>query len=190
MKNLLLALLAGSLLSACAGITSLPLPPREEVRNFTMEARFALRVAEPGKPVENSGGRLSWIHKKSDDRVLLSSPLGVGIAQIDMTPGLATLQTADGQIRSSPDSGALMQELTGLRLPMARLPDWLLGRAGNGSKMGRDDLQRPYQLSEDGWLIEYEYLDANPEALPVLVSVSRGRSLELRLRIEEWRVAP
>ena len=56
--------------------------------------------------------------------------------------------------------------------------------------MGRDDLQRPYQLSEDGWLIEYEYLDANPEALPVLVSVSRGRSLELRLRIEEWRVAP
>ena len=106
-----------------------------------------------------------------------------------MAPGQATLQTADGQTRSSSDPASLMQELTGLRLPMDRLPAWLLGRAAEGSQMQRDDQQRPLQLMEDGWQIEYEYIDANPQALPVLVSISRGRSLELRLRIEEWRLS-
>ncbi len=189
MKQLFLAFLA-SLLAACGGLISLPLPPRDAVRDFTLEARFALRIAEPGKPPENASGRLSWVRRRSDDRVLLSSPLGVGIAQIDMTPEQATLLTADGKSRTSTDPALLMQDATGLNLPMKRLPDWLLGRADAGSQIAHDGLQRPLRLTEDGWQIEYEYADENPEALPVLVSVNRGKSLELRLRIEEWRVAP
>ena len=189
MKSFLLAFLV-SLLAGCGSLTPQPLPPRNTVSEFTLDARFTLRVAEPGRPPENASGRLSWLHRNRDDRVLLSSPLGVGIAQIDMTPEQATLRTANGQSHTATDPALLMQEVTGFSLPMKRLPDWLLGRAESGSQIVRDGLQRPLRLMEEDWQIAYEYADENPDALPILVSVNRGRSLELRLRIEEWRVAP
>lgn len=190
MRIVLSLVLACSLLSGCGGIFS-TLTRRDEVREFVLEARFALRVAESGQAVQNSGGRLSWIHAKNgSDRLLFSSPLGVGLAQIDMNAEQARLQTADGQTRISSDPATLMQEITGHSLPIDRLPDWLLGRASDPLKASFDELQRPLSLTEGDWQVDYEYPDANPDALPAQVNLSRGKSIQLRLRIEEWRLAP
>lgn len=190
MSRRLVPLLACALLAACA--TTLPekLPARSEVRDFALEARFALRVSPPDRPPESSGGRLDWQHRNGDNRILVSSPLGIGIAEIDTGPGISRLRTADGQTRESPDPDALIEEITGQRLPVRRLPYWLLGRADNGSRLEKDDSGRPLRLTEAGWQIDYAYADPTPEALPELVTLRRDGGLELRLRIEEWRVAP
>ena len=66
---------------------------------FRSNARFALRAGGPdGKPL-SSGGRLTWEHRSDSDRVLILSPFGTGIAEIESGPGGAVLRLADGRTR-------------------------------------------------------------------------------------------
>ena len=183
------ALLACGLLVACASAPPGLQVPRDEISNFALEARFALRVSLPDEPPESSGGRLEWEHGNGNDRILISSPLGVGVAEIDVGPARGRLRTADGQLRESADADALMEEVTGQRLPVRQLPGWLLGRGGAVANVSSDRAGRPARLVDAGWQIDFSYPDDNPGALPTLVSLRRGNEIEIRLRIEEWRVA-
>ena len=178
------------LLAACATTPPEKLPARGEMRDFALEARFALRINRPDRAPESSGGRLDWQHKHGDNRILISNPLGIGVAEIDTSPTRSSLRTSDGQTRESTDPDALMEEITGQRLPIRQLPDWLLGRASPAAQLKKDELGRPLRLAEAGWLIDYAYADGTPDALPELVTLSRNGEIELRLRIEEWRLAP
>jgi len=183
-------LLASSLLAACAGVPPAALPGREEIGNFALEARFALRVTPPEQAAQSSGGRLSWEHRQSGDRVLISSPLGYGLAESETTPTLSRLHTADGKTLESTDPDALMEEATGQRLPVRQLPAWLLGRSGGSAQLTHDALRRPSTLSEAGWRIDYAYDDDAPGALPSRLTLIRPGEIELRLRIEEWKETP
>lgn len=186
----LVALLAGSLLAACTTLPPAALPTRDGLRDFALEARFALRVSRPELAPETAGGRLSWEHRTGHDRILIASPLGYGIAEIEATPELSRLRTADGKIRESADADELMEAATGERLPVSRLPAWLLGRSGGAAQIDRDAQQRPTGLSEAGWQVDYAYDDESASALPTRITLRRADEIELRLRIEEWRDAP
>lgn len=190
MKFLLSTLLAASLLVGCAATPSRPLPPREQVSSFTLEARFALRIRLPGEAEQSSGGRLSWTQQDNRSRLLVSTPLGYGVAEIDSIPGRATLRTANGEIREADDPDTLMEAVTGQRLPVSYLPAWLLGRTGDASKIQRDLFGRPQHLEESGWQVDYSYETDAAEALPARLTLSRDGQIELRLRIEEWKDTP
>jgi outer membrane lipoprotein LolB len=107
-----------------------------------------------------------------------------------MTPARSRLESADGQIHESGDPDTLIEEVTGQRLPIRRLPAWLLGRAAPGAPLGLDALKRPSSLREAGWQIDYAYDDDTPGALPAHLTLNRNGEIELRLRIEEWKEAP
>lgn len=191
MKLRLGLLFAGALwLAGCAS----PLPAlrqeRAAVRDFSLEARFALRLALAGRPVQSSGGRLSWMHGAAIDRLLIANPLGMGLAEIEMNPLMSRLQTADGRQHESSDPAALLEEVTGLALPVRRLPAWLLGTAGPDAILERDASGRPLRLREAEWQVDYTYADDLPGALPAGLTLSRGAEVELRLRIEAWRETP
>lgn len=188
-RRLLGLLLGGALLAGCATAPTGPMPQREQVDNFALEARFALRMTAPDSAPRSAGGRLSWAHKNGSNRILISNPLGVGLAEIETTTGQSRLHTADGKFSESSDPDALMEEATGQRLPVARLPGWLLARPGDGHVV-RDERGRPTHLEEAGWQIDYAYEDPAPGALPSRLTLSREREIELRLRIEEWKLAP
>jgi outer membrane lipoprotein LolB len=184
------SLLIASLLSACASVPPGSMPARDQVGDFALAARFALRVSLPEQAAQSSGGRLSWTHKNGDNRILLSSPLGYGLAEIETAAGRSLLRTADGKTLESADPDALMEEVTGQRLPISRLPAWLLGRASNAAQIDKDEQQRPTQLREAGWQIDYAYDDDAAAALPARLTLSRDQEIELRLRIEEWKENP
>lgn len=171
-------------LGGCSTLPQESILPRNQVDAFSLEARFALRTTPAGQPAQSSSGRLSWIHDQTGDRVLLSSPLGYGIAEIAMTPTLSHLKTADGNTRSSSDPEALLEEVTGQRLPVRRLPAWLLGRS---PAIRLDASGRPQHLAEAGWLIDYTYAETGMNALPSGLTLRREQEIELRLRIEEWK---
>lgn len=190
-RPLLLAQLFGLLLlGACASVPAPHPAARDAVENFTVEARFALRVLQPGQSAQSAGGRMTWTHDRNGNRILLASPLGVGIAEIETTPRLSSLRTAEGKTMHSPDADALIEEVTGQRLPVTRLPAWLLGRANAGARIERDAAGRPLRLDDAGWRIDYAYDEDAAEALPSRLTLSREGEVELRLRIEEWRSAP
>ena len=185
-----LPILALGLLAGCA---SLPPPSpldRDSMRDFSLEARFALRATLSGQPPQSSNGRLTWTHTGQRDRVLLASPLGYGLAEIDITPQRASLRTGDGQERESADPEELLTAATGLPLPVSRLPAWLLGRSGQSATVETDAVGRPGRLSEAGWQVSYAYDDERAAALPARLTIVRPGEIELKLRIEEWRETP
>jgi len=183
-------LLAVSLLAGCASSPPVQLAHRDNIRDFALEGRFALRITLSGQAVQNSGGRLSWTHQNLSDRVLLSNPLGYGVAEIETTPEISRLRTADGKTSESSDPDSLIEEVTGQRLPVSRMPAWLLGRSGGKARIEVDALGRPARLTEDGWQVDYSFADDSPSALPARLTLTRDGEIELRLRIEEWKDAP
>lgn len=183
-------LLTSSLIAGCAFAPDRPPPPRQQISHFTLEARFSLRIRLPGEAEQSSGGRLSLTQKDSHTHLLIATPLGFGVAEIDSTPDEATLRTASGEIHKASDLDTLMATVTGQRLPVSRLHDWLLGRQRDESKIQRDFLGRPQQLEESGWRIDYLYDTDHADALPVLLTLDRNGQIELRLRIEEWKNTP
>ena len=129
-------------------------------------------------------------HRAAGEQILLANPLGYGLAEIDSTPERSRLRTADGKESESSDPDALIEDLTGLRLPVARLPGWLTGRAAGDARLEADPFGRPARLNEAGWQVDYFYDDNRPDALPARLHISRPGEIELKLRIEEWRALP
>lgn len=185
------ALFAGCLLlTGCVSAPPMPLAERQQIRNFALEARFALRLTQPEQPAQSAGGRLSWEHWKGNDHLLIANPLGIGLAELDITPTLSRLQTADGKHYESTDPDSLIAEVTGQPLPVSRLPAWLLGRAGPETTVENDAAGRPIRFSEAGWQIEYAYDDTAAGALPARLTLKHPPDIELRLRIEAWKNTP
>ncbi len=164
--------------------------PRPAVRDFAIDGRFSLRIESPDQRGQSVSGRLTWQHRSSGDRLLLSDPLGQGVAELESDSGGARLRLASGQQRQAPDAESLLRDTLGYSLPVRRLPAWLLGRAGRDGDLQLDAAGRPLRLLEDGWRIDYAYDDARADALPARLTVQRQGELELRLRIEEWRFTP
>jgi outer membrane lipoprotein LolB len=189
LKQLAIWLLGAALLVGCAQTPDLRLPPRDSLRDFALDGRFALRITQPDGRSESGSGRLSWTHENRMDRVLIATPLGAGLAEIDSAPGRATLRTSDERIYTADEPDRLLAEVTGYPLPISRLPGWLLGRPGADGTLERDAQARPLRLREDDWLIEYTYGDDNPDALPQQLRAA-GKNIELRLRLETWKSLP
>lgn len=183
-------LLGALLLGGCATVPAPPPAARDAVTDFTVEARFALRLTPDNAAPQSAGGRLTWEHQQGRNRILIASPLGVGLAEIETTPTLSRLHTADGREHSSPDPDALMEEATGQRLPVNRFPAWLLARPTPSADTTRDAQGRPQRVTEDAWRITYEYDQPTPDALPSRLTLTRDRDIELRLRIEDWKTTP
>lgn len=189
-SRLSLVLTVAGLIGGCASLPPSSPHNRDDMHDFQLEARFALRSSLPGQPVQSSGGRMTWTHRDAGDHILLASPLGYGLAEIDVTPGYSRLRTADGKESASTDPDAMIEEATGLRLPVTQLPAWLLGRAGNDAELETDTAGRPTKLRESGWQVEYLYDSDRASALPARLNISLPGEIDLKLRIEDWRIAP
>ena len=180
------------ILAACTTVPPVvtDLPARAEIREFALEARFALRIERPDEPPQSASGRLSWQHRRDADHILVSNPLGQGVAEIEQNAASARLRTSDGKVHQAPDAAALLFETTGYALPLGELPAWLLGRPTAAGRLQTDDWGRPRQLADAGWQIDYDYDSEAADALPSRLILKRNGDLEVRLRIEEWRNAP
>ncbi|MBU1236721.1 MAG: outer membrane lipoprotein LolB [Gammaproteobacteria bacterium] len=117
---------------------------------------------------------IAWRHDAARDEILLTTPLGQGVAELSRDARGARLVTADGKSTVAADWEGLAEEVFGTRLPLNDLPEWLAGHA-------------PSLVS--GWRVEYlEYQSDAPDALPTLIEAQRG-DIGLRLKVSEWVVA-
>lgn len=136
---------------------------------------------------EGASGRIAWRHSPASDELLITSPLGQGIARITRRGGEVKLVTADQKEYEASDAESLTERVLGWRLPLAGLPDWVQGRAdpARAAEVTRDARARLSELRQDDWRVEYqEYEGARPSKL----RISRA-DLEIRLVVDQW-VAP
>ena len=179
---LLLALLALTACSTAPAPASLPSPAqRDELQDFSLAGRFSLR-----QEGQSYTGRLDWRHADDGDELLLSSPLGQGMAEIVSNAAGARLTSADGRTQGAASADELLQAVLGYPLPLDKLADWVRGRSPQGGVMAVDAWGRPSRLHYEDWRIAYEYDSDDPPALPGRLLVERETLLELRLRIDQW----
>ncbi len=177
------------LMTACAIAPSSQtgdLPARATLDAFSLEGRFSLRNED-----KSYSGRMSWRHDRGGDEVLLSSPLGQGIAEIVSDADGARLTANDGRVYSAADAETLTREVLGYPLPLEQMSDWVRGRLRDAEESSFDELGRPFKQRVAMWKIEYGYENDDASAVPNRIFAERvGGGLELRLRIDEWTQLP
>ncbi len=87
----------------------------------------ALRPDRGALRREAAGGQLRWRHDRDGDEMLISSPLGQGLARILRENEAVTLTTANGREYRAADAEALTERVLGFRVPLAGLADWVRG---------------------------------------------------------------
>ena len=92
---------------------------------FDLSGRIAVRYRD-----DAGSGNIAWRHAARADELLLTSPLGQGIARIVRTGDEVSLTTQDGREFRAADAESLTEQVLGFRLPLLGLADWVRGRDG------------------------------------------------------------
>jgi outer membrane lipoprotein LolB len=156
-----IVLLAGAWLAGCA-----QLQPAAEAPLFELNGRIAARYG-----TESFSGNVAWRHAERADEMLLSTPLGQGVARLVRDGDAFTLTTAEPKEYRAKDAESLTEQVLGFRVPLAGLAQWVRGRPAP-------------ELEARGWKVEYQDYDA--ERRPTRLRVSYP-GIELRLAISEWK---
>jgi outer membrane lipoprotein LolB len=171
-KGWVLPLCAAAVLSACASV-----PPAPGEAAWT-GGRLSLRVDASGtQPAQSTSVAFELRGDGDSGELRLNSPLGTRVASARWAPGLALLATSDGERRYD-DLAALSRQALGQELPLAALPDWLLGRPWPAAPHSSTDggfEQLGWQVSlarrSEGWI---EARRAAPPAMVVRVKLDEA----------------
>ncbi|MBP9713168.1 MAG: outer membrane lipoprotein LolB [Sterolibacterium sp.] len=163
---------------------------RADITGFELEGRISVRQGEKRHIVN-----LSWHHEAAQDQLLLTTPLGQGLAELTRDAQGAHLRLSDRRSFAAADPEALAEQMFGIRLPLSVLSRWLVGQVPPAREPGQNDaLGRPQWRKIDGWRMRYEYADSeNPaaDALPVLFEMQQNaEDIDVRLKIDQWQVMP
>lgn len=178
-----LALLAGCAAPGMERAEAPARPQREAIQSFRIEGRIAVR-----RGGESFSARIDWQHDAATDEIIVSGPLGQGLARLSANAAGAMLETSEQKRHEAADLDALSERAFGTPLPVAGMKRWVLGLASAGGAATKDAAGRLASLSEQGWIIEYlRYESAAAEALPVLLRAQR-EDVELRLMVDLWAI--
>ncbi len=171
-------LFAAVLAAGCAELERLG--PEGQIE-FELAGRIAVRYRD-----ESSSGHIAWRHGARHDEMLITTPLGQGVARIVRDGEWVTLRDAEAREYRAVDAEALTEQVLGFRLPLAGLADWVRARAGPGpAQERRDAAGRIAEIEQAGWKIEY--LEWGPDGrLPARMKLLYP-GIELRLAIAEWK---
>lgn len=157
-----------------------PRPARAGIAAFSLDGRVAARQEQT-----RHYANIAWHHTDAADDILLTTPLGQGVAELSRDAGGARLVAADKQVVIAADWEGLSAQVFGFALPLAGMPHWLLGDV---APTQRDGLGRPTAAVADGWDIRYlDYESPAADALPVLMEFRRD-DIELRIKVDAWQL--
>ena len=173
---------------ALGGCVSTPSVPPAETRaalsdNWILQGRISIRTAE-----QSLSGQIHWKHRSETDELLMTSPLGQGVARIQRDAAGVTLEVPNQAVRRAADAESLTRAVLGYGLPVSGLTWWVQARPvpDRAFEATRDGAGRIAQLKQDGWVIDYlQYADDVP-ARPRKLAVAR-EGLEIRLVADSWQ---
>jgi outer membrane lipoprotein LolB len=171
------ALAVALFIGACA---QAPLRAPEGALDFDVAGRIAVRYGKDGFT-----GNLAWRHARRGDEVMISTPLGQGVARLVREGDAVQLITSEGREFRAADAETLTERVLGFRLPLEGLADWIQGRPSPGAPARTEtgDDGRLRALEQSGWRVEFqEYQAARPQRLRLTYP-----GIELRLVVAQWK---
>jgi outer membrane lipoprotein LolB len=167
---------AAAVLGACASLPEAWLP---SPGGFELSGRVAVR---DGK--DAASGRIFWRHSNDTDELLITSPLGQGIARINRERDQFRLVTGDNKEYVATDAESLTEQALGWRLPLGGLSDWVQARASPGRPAEmRGDTDKGMELWQDGWHVVYEEFR---EGKPFKMRLTR-EDVVITLIVDQWK---
>jgi outer membrane lipoprotein LolB len=172
-------------LGGCASIPSAPPVQNGNAlsANWTLQGRIGIQT-----DAQSLSGNIRWQHRVDTDELLLTSPLGQGVARIERNFEGVTLEVPNQPARRAPDAESLTREILGYALPVSGLTWWVQARPapGRAFEATRDADGRLAQIRQDGWVIDYLQYAADVPARPKKLVVAR-EGLEIRLVTDSWQ---
>lgn len=188
-----------SLLAGCATLTDKPAAVSTVIieaaaieaaasPNFGLVGRVSVR---DGK--QSFSGGVRWHHTNASDEILLLSPLGQTVAQIQRNPEGVQLTTSEQKVYHAADVESLTGQVLGWRLPLMGLQYWVRGdhAPATSATVDKDGEGRVIAIRQDGWEITYSsFFPLKPAhsaqiSRPSVLALQRGE-LEIRLVIDNW----
>ena len=157
-----------------------------QVADWQCIGRIAIRTETEGGTVN-----LNWHQTGETAKIVLNAPLNQGTVELIGRPDMMLITDSAGhrQLTSNPE--ASIEQLTGWKIPISALPDWIRGLPHDKNAMIQLNANgRLHTLSDDGWLIDYEsYMPVPGHDLdmPRKITVSRN-DIRLRLVVESWQM--
>lgn len=171
------ALVAAIFLAGCAPAE---IRPQFTSVDFELAGRLAARYQ-----ADSFTGNVTWKHARDADEMLISTPLGQGVARIARQGNAVVLATAEPREYRATDAEALTEQVLGFRVPLAGLADWVRARPSTESPAQAEYAPdgRMRTLEQRGWKIEFQEYDGQRPVRMRLVYPG----IELRLAITQWR---
>ena len=151
---------------------------------FAIDGRLSARRGRDAVAIA-----FSWIHAPPRDELVVSTPLGQSIAELDgdASAQRVELRTADGRHDVASDWSTLTERSIGVALPVAGLASWAQAapRANAPHSVETDAVGRAEVLRQDGCEIVHAYADdaaRRPSGLRVTC-----HDLQMRIVIDRWR---
>ena len=182
MARLVVSLLLAAGLGGCASVP----PGRMDAvlsTSWTLQGRIGIQTAE-----QSLSGNIRWQHLPASDELLMTSPLGQGVARIVRNADGVILDVPNQPLRYAPDAESLTREALGYGLPVSSLAWWVQAHPAPNRvfEATRDAAGRIAQLKQDGWVIDYlQYATEAPARPRKLVATREG--LEIRLVTDSWQ---
>lgn len=186
MRGIAMAALLALMLGGCASVAPAPRIQADSSwsPNWTLQGRIGVQSGE-----QSVSGQIRWQHRPETDDVLMTSPLGQGVARIVRDAEGVALEVPNQPTRRAPDADALTREALGYVLPVAGLTWWVQARPdpGHAFEATRDDVGRLAQLRQNGWVVDYLQYAADMPARPRKLVVTR-EGLQIRLVADTWTI--
>jgi outer membrane lipoprotein LolB len=186
MRCFTMAALLALVLGGCASVPSAPhIEPESPLSSgWTLQGRIGVQSGE-----QSVSGHIHWQHRAAADEVLMTSPLGQGVARIVCDADGVALELPNQPTRRAPDADTLTREALGYVLPVAGLTWWVQARPDPAYTFDatRDTTGRLTQLRQNGWVIDYLQYTADRPAYPRKLVVTR-EGLQIRLVADSWLI--
>jgi outer membrane lipoprotein LolB len=125
---------------------------------------------------------LAWSHRRDDEQISLSGPLGQGMVKIHLSGETVTVAEGSGKVESSGDPEGFINQRLGMFVPVTSLRYWVLGVPEPELDFEESDKG----FTQAGWTVAFQAMQQVGQwLLPRKMSVANDR-VKLKLIINEW----
>jgi len=129
---------------------------------FQLTGKIGVRT-----PQQSGSAFYAWAQQDQRFAIELSGALGIGQTRIEGGNGKFSLDNSNTGYLEADSAEALLQRATGWQAPISQLPRWVMGVAiAADSPATYDSQKRLATLTEQGWQVRFDYLDASQPQRP------------------------